>query len=86
MANYDDQNRILFEETLDQITKQLFVRLKLGLADWDIDDKLRVALQEPTRLNLIQDIVKSYDETYDMSVKSNTKLKDKYKTLYKLNK
>lgn len=84
--NFDDQNRNLIEKTLEQTIKQIFIRVKLGLADWDIDDILRSVLQEPIRLKDIQDLIKKYDDTFEMSLKANTKIQDKYKTLYKLNK
>ncbi len=82
--NHDDQNRNLIESILEQTIKQIFIRTKLGLADWDIDGILRTVLQEPTRLKDIQDLVKKYDDTFEMSLKANTKIQDKYKSLYKL--
>lgn len=83
--NYDEQNRNLIEKTLEQTIKQIFIRMKLGLADWDVDATLRGVLQEPSRLKEIQDLVKKYDETFDLSIKSNTQLNEKYKSLYNLN-
>lgn len=56
----------------------------MGLADWDFDAILRDALQEPSNLEQINDILIKYDKTFDFALKSNTTINDKYKILYKL--
>ena len=81
-----DQNKILIEKTLERNIKEIFVRLKFGLADWDIDDRLRDALQEPSLFDQIKDIVKKYDETFESAKGLNTQIQDKYKHIYKLEK
>lgn len=86
MANSDEKkNQELLEKILETIIKKIFIRAKLGLADWDFDDNLRSVLQEPSRLPSLKDLAKKYDDTFDLSLKGKTKLKPKYKILYKLN-
>jgi hypothetical protein len=82
--DHDDQERKLIEKVLEQLITQIFVRLKLGLADWDFNAKLRSVLQEPIFLNEIKDLLEKYDKTFDKSIKSNLQINEKYKTLYKL--
>jgi len=84
--DYPDNNRHLIETTLEGAINQMFVRLKMGLADWDVNDTLRSALQEPDHLDKIKDLINKYDKTFDVAKASNTEIKDKYKYLYKLNK
>lgn len=87
MSKSDEKkNQELIEKILETVIKKMFIRTKLGLADWDFDDNLRTALQEPSRLNALKDLVKKYDDTFALSLKGKTKLKPKYEVLYKLNK
>ena len=81
----EDKNKKLIERILSESIRQMCIRSKLGLADWDIDSTLRSALQEPSRLKEIQDIIRKYDDTYDLALKSNCKIKTKYTSIYKLN-
>lgn len=60
----------------------MFVQLKMGLADWDINLTLRQAFINNKKK--IKDISKKYDETFELTIKTNTQVNDKYKTLYKL--
>ena len=82
--NLPDNNRVLIEKTLEKAIREIFIRLKMGLADWDIDAILRDALEGPIHLERIQDIVKKYDETFDSAMKSKIQIQDKYKNLYML--
>ena len=84
LINYEENNKVLIEKTLERILKEIFVKLKMGLADWDLDAILRGALEEPSQIDQIQDIVKKYDETFDTAKVSNIQIQDKYKHIYKL--
>jgi hypothetical protein len=85
MSNSDEKkNQALLEKILETVIKKIFIRAKLGLADWDFDDNLRAVLQEPSRLTALKDLIKKYDDTFALSMKGKTKLNPKYKVLYKL--
>ncbi len=84
MANHHDNNKKLVEQTLDRAIVQMFVRNKMGMADWDFNESLRLAMQDTDCLNNIKDLIKRYDETFDLAIKSNIQIDNKYKTLYKL--
>lgn len=84
LINYEENNKALIEKTLEKSIKEIFLKLKMGLADWDVDAILRDALQEPSKFEQIKDIAKKYDETFDTAKASNIKIKEKYKHIYKL--
>ncbi len=77
-----DSNRLLVERTLDKTVAQMFLRCRLGLADWDFDQVLRTTLQQPEYLEKIKDIIKRYDTTIELA--KDLTISEKYKILYKL--
>lgn len=84
--NYHDNNVSILEQVLTLTMKDIFVRLRMGLADWDMDVFLREALINSSEIDKIKDLIKKYDDTYETSIKSNITLNEKYKILYKLRK
>jgi hypothetical protein len=64
--------------------KEIFVRLKMGLADWDVDDILRTALQEHDSLETVNDLLQSYDKTFETAKDSKVKINKKYKHIYSI--
>lgn len=82
--NYYENNKKLIEKKLEKTINEIFRKLKMGLADWDFNDILRDALKEPSNLDKIKDVIRVYDETFALSIKTNIKINDKYKVLYQL--
>ncbi len=84
-CNKQDNLKKLTEKILDSLIIKIFQILKMGLADWDIDDKLRLALQEPSNLQKIAGLTKNYDHTFNTAKSSNVDLNNKYSIVYNLN-
>lgn len=80
----DNSSKQLLETTLDKAIAQIFVRCHMGLADWDLNDFLRQALQDPACLDKIKDILKHYDRTIEIARSSNVNIDTKYDYLYKI--
>jgi hypothetical protein len=75
---------VLVEKTLARCIKEICVKLRLGLADWDLDSRLRQAIQHHTNFRNVATLVKQFDETSDMAVKSNIPIDPKFRALSKL--
>lgn len=84
--NYHENNVRLLEQVLANTITDIFVRLRMAQAEWDLDVSLRYALTNPSETDKIKDLIKKYNDTYEVALRSNIKLNDKYKVLYKLDK
>lgn len=62
----------------------MFVELRMGLADWEIDLPLRQALLKAEKSKQVMKLFNEYDETFELSISSNLQINKKYKHLYKL--
>ena len=82
--NHNDNNIKLIEQTLDHVVQAMFKRAKMAPAEWDMDKFLRLALYAQHQLLKFDDLIRRYDETFDLAIKSNIKINDKYKNIYKL--
>lgn len=82
--DYHDNNKALIEKTLQVAVANMFKRCRLSLAEWDLNESLRQVLQDKTNLKKINDLIKKYDETYELAEKSNIQLNKKFNALYKL--
>lgn len=82
---YHDNNKLLLEKSLERVVAQMCISCKLGMADWDFNESLRSALQLDNCRKEILELIKKYDETFELAKKTNIRLNSKYKHLYHLN-
>lgn len=73
----------MVEQTLDNAVKHMFVALNMGLADWDMDARLRQTL-ESKDLTKAETFIKKYDQTFELAANSKIQIDKKYNNLYKL--
>lgn len=84
MRNRRENNKVLIEKTLERCARNMCIRLRLGYADWDLDEKLRRAIETHQNSQSVSDLARQYDETLEVAAKSQTKIESKYSALKKL--
>ncbi len=86
IINYKTNNIRLLEQKLDGVIKEIFIKFRLGRADWDIDDILRCALVNSPELEKAKTLINNYNGIFDKALKAKLTLNNKYTVLYKLEK
>ena len=81
-----DQNEYLLTKNLEKLLEKICVECRLGIADWDFNESLRSAIQTSKQTNIRKDTEKIYNDTFELALKSNIQLGDRYKLFYKLTK
>lgn len=74
-----------FTSILEELVSSMFVKLKMGRADWTIPEfVVGITTSEVYQLNLVKQELDEYVETVKLANNSNIKLKKKYYLLTKL--
>jgi regulator of replication initiation timing len=79
-----DNHQTVLEHTIEQAVTQIFACCRLQRADWDIDENLRLALQNDNYKSKIAALARKIDSTIELAEKSKIEINNKYKKLYKL--
>jgi hypothetical protein len=82
--DYHESMANLIGKVLERCIKKMCIRLHLGFADWDLDERLRKAIETHPCFQTVSDLVRTYDETLDQVKKSGTKIESKYFALERL--
>lgn len=82
---YHENNKYLIQQNLEKIVAIICVSCRLGIADWDFNESLRLAIKSATKQTDIKDQIDKYNETFELAKKNNIQLDGKFKELYQLN-
>jgi hypothetical protein len=82
VRNYHENNRLLVEKALMNHVKDMCIRLQIGLADWDINEELRDAIQEHEDFWQVADLAEEFDTLFQTAMCSNVVIDPRFKSLY----
>lgn len=86
MAQGNDRSKEMVEQSLDRAVKQIISFCRLAPPEWDLDENLRIAVQEADDLPALETTLKRYDHTIELAKKSGLIIDNKYQFLYKITK
>jgi len=78
------EKKRLFETALNLATKEICFRVGIGMADWDLDHRLRAAIQSLMTRRRIKNLLRRYDKIVMTAKQLRVPVDSKFEFLFKL--